>query len=42
VLVIELEMQLEGAIGQASTPLEHNDRVVKDLFEGHRLPSMDR
>src|SRR5215510_12312635 len=34
--VVELELALEGAVGQASAPLEHGDRVVEDLLKGHR------
>ena len=34
--VIELEMPLEGAIGQASPALEHGYRLVQDLLKGHR------
>jgi hypothetical protein len=33
--VIELELPLERAIGQAPPPLEHRDSVVKDLLKGH-------
>ena len=40
--VVELELPLEGAIGQASTPLEHGDRVVENLLKGHRPPSLGR
>ena len=38
--VIELELPLEGAVGQASTPLEHGHRLVEDLLKGHRQPSL--
>ena len=33
--VVELELPLQGAIGQTPPALEHGDRVVKDLFKGH-------
>jgi hypothetical protein len=35
VLVIQMELQLEGAVGQTSATLEHGDGVVKDLLKGH-------
>jgi hypothetical protein len=38
--VIELELPLEGAIGQAPPALEHGYRLVEDLLKGHRLPSL--
>ena len=38
VLVIELEVQLEGPIGQASTPLQHGHCLVQHLLKGHGLP----
>ena len=38
--VIELELPLEGAIGQASPALEHGYRLVEDLLKGHRQPSL--
>jgi len=37
--VIQVELALEGAIGQAPPALEHGDRLVKDLLKGHRSPS---
>jgi hypothetical protein len=37
--VIELELPLEGAVGQASAPLEQGHRLVEDLLKGHRQPS---
>src|SRR5262249_6398086 len=37
--VIELELPLEGAVGQASAPLEHGHRMVENLLKGHCLPS---
>jgi hypothetical protein len=40
--VIELELPLEGAIGQAPPALEHGYRLVEDLLKGHRLPSLCR
>jgi hypothetical protein len=33
--VIELELPLEGAIGQAPPALEHRYRLVEDLLKGH-------
>jgi hypothetical protein len=35
VLVIQMELQLERAIGQAPPALEHGDGLVKDLLKGH-------
>ena len=40
--VVELELPLEGAIGQASATLEHRDRLVEDLLKSHRPPSRGR
>src|SRR5262249_16247286 len=40
--VIELELALEGAIGQASPALEHRYRLVEDLFKVHGHPSLCR
>jgi hypothetical protein len=37
--VIELELALEGAIGQAPAPLEHGYGLVEDLLKSHRQPS---
>ena len=37
--VVELELSLEGAVGQASATLEHGDRMVENLLEGHHRPS---
>src|SRR5262249_36570460 len=42
ICVIELELALKGAIGQAPTALEHGDRLVEDLLKGHRPPSLYR
>src|SRR5262249_61574295 len=33
--VVELELPLEGAVGQAPPALEHGYSVVKDLLKGH-------
>ena len=41
-LVIELELALEGAIGHAPPALEHGNRLVEDLLKGHRPPSLCR
>jgi hypothetical protein len=38
--VIELELPLEGAIGQAPPALEHGYRPVEDLLKSHRPPSL--
>ena len=40
--VIELELPLEGAIGQAPPALKHGYRLVEDLLKGHRPPSRRR
>src|SRR5262245_18631841 len=40
ICVIELELPLEGAIGQAPPTLEHSYRLVEDLLKGHRPPSL--
>ena len=42
VRVIQLELELEGPVGYATTPLEHGDRLVEDLLKGHRPPSLCR
>jgi hypothetical protein len=36
--VIELELPLESAIGEAPPALEHGDRLVEDLLKGHDSP----
>jgi hypothetical protein len=38
--VVELELPLEGAVGQAPAALEHGNRLVEDLLKGHRPPSL--
>src|SRR5262249_20830496 len=38
--VVELELSLEGAVGQAAASLEHGYRLVEDLLKGHRQPSL--
>jgi hypothetical protein len=38
--VIELELALQGAIGQAPPALEHGDRLVEDFLKVHRAPSL--
>jgi hypothetical protein len=35
-IIIELELPFEGAIGDASTALEHGYGVVEDLLKVHR------
>ena len=36
--VVELELPLERAVGQAAPPLEHGDRLVEDFLKGHDGP----
>src|SRR5262245_1620159 len=36
-LSIEVELPLERAVGQASSTLEHGDRLVQYLFKGHSV-----
>ena len=38
--VVELELSLESAVGQAPPALEHGYRLVEDLLKGHRPPSL--
>jgi hypothetical protein len=38
--VIELELSLESAIGQAPSALKHRYGLVEDLLKGHRQPSL--
>jgi len=38
--VIELELPLEGAVGQAPPTLEHGYRLIEDLLKGHHPPSL--
>jgi hypothetical protein len=38
--VVELELPLEGAVGDTAMPLEHGHRVVENLLKGHRPPPM--
>src|SRR5262249_38384679 len=40
--VIELELALEGAVGQAAAPLQHGNRLVENLLKGHRRSSLRR
>ena len=42
IVVVEVELALERAIGHAPTALEHGDRLVEDLLKGHRPPSLDQ
>jgi hypothetical protein len=37
--IIELELPLEGTVGQASATLEHGHRLAENLIKGHRQPS---
>jgi hypothetical protein len=41
-VVIEVELELQGAIGHAPPTLEHGYRLVENLLKGHRLPSRRR
>src|SRR5262249_34194090 len=36
--LLQLELPLEGAVGQAPPALEHRDRLVENLLKGHRSP----
>src|SRR5262249_20755217 len=38
--VIQGELALKRSIGQAPSTLEHGNRLVEDLFKGHRPPSL--
>jgi hypothetical protein len=40
--IVEVELPLEGAVGQASATLQHRDRLVEDLLKGHRRPPVCR
>jgi hypothetical protein len=40
--IIELELSLENAIGEAPPTLEHGYRLVEDLLKSHRPPSLCR
>ena len=40
--VIELELPLEGAVGQAPAAPEHGYRLVEDSLKGHCPPSLGR
>src|SRR5215472_12905352 len=35
VVIVQTELKLEGAIGHAASTLEHGQRLVQNLFEGH-------
>ena len=37
-VVVQRELQREGTIGHAATPLEHGQGLVQHLFKGHGLP----
>jgi hypothetical protein len=39
VVVVQTKLQLEGTIGHAAASLEHSQRLVQHLLEGHRRPS---
>src|SRR3989442_1598249 len=36
--LVELELQLQGGIGQAAPPLEQGDGLVQPLLKGHTSP----
>jgi hypothetical protein len=36
IVVIDVELALEGAIRQAPTALQQGNRLVKEFFKGHR------
>jgi hypothetical protein len=38
--IVELELPLEGAIGEAPPALEHGYRLVEEILKGHRPPSL--
>jgi len=38
--IIQLKLALQGAVGQASAPLEHGYCLIEDLLKGHRPPSL--
>ena len=38
VVVVQTELQREGTIGHAAAALEHGQRLVQHLLEGHALP----
>jgi hypothetical protein len=39
VIVVQTELELEGAIGHPASPLEHDHRVIEHLLKGHGRPS---
>ena len=38
--IIEIELPLESTISQAATALQHGNRLLQDLLERHRCPSI--
>jgi hypothetical protein len=40
VVIVQVELPFEGAIGHAASALEHGHRLVQDLFKGHCRPSI--
>jgi len=38
--VIQIELPFEGTIGQAPATLEHGNRLIQNLLEGHDRPSI--
>jgi hypothetical protein len=39
-VIIQVELPFEHAIGHAASPLEQGSRVIQNLLEGHRRPSI--
>jgi hypothetical protein len=40
--IVELELSLEGTVGQTPPALEHSDRLVENRLKGHYHPSLCR
>jgi hypothetical protein len=40
VCLLQLELELEGTIREASTPLEQGDCLVEEILKGHHQPSI--
>ena len=41
-ILLQLELPLEGTIGDPATPLEHGHGLLEHLLKGHRPPSLYR
>jgi hypothetical protein len=39
-IFVEGKLPLEGPVGHPAAPLQHGDGSVKNLFKGHRPPSI--